>query len=502
MITTTDTHAQASASKTPVRLWQTVAFRTGVLVNLVVVAVLGTAALIDARRERDSLLRQEIERLSEEAKVLAVARAQLDDDVAFQQFLNDFCRQMSGTASPGHHIALLNDAGATVLRAHQHADADLERQMAISLKQEKKLFSHGGQDYLVVGVSGRPACMIAIAQSIEPIERVLRNQWQSRVYSLLVLILLVSGLTGTGLFVWVRRPLRSLVKHIHAVASGQFDVRSIIAGSAELRFLATGLNEMTRYLERVDQTRRQEMLRAQRIQEGLLPPREQEINGYSIAAVFIPTESVGGDLYDVIPLADGSVLVAVMDVAGHGVPAALYTALLRTVLHYETKGSANLAAVMTRLNQEVRRISSSQDFVTCVLARLWAGEGRLEYVRAGHEPAIVVHQNGEVTDLEDGGIVLGVESQPDFEPSELAFAAQDRLFVFSDGLHEAANAEGKMLGRAELIRMIVASRAMPLTGQLRTVFELVQAFQGGKQFLDDVTLVGVGIASEKARTSQ
>ncbi|GMU35267.1 hypothetical protein B7486_10200 [cyanobacterium TDX16] len=499
MIATPDTHAQASASKTPVRLWQTIAFRTGVLVNLVVVAVLGTAALVDARRERESLLRQEVERLREEANVLAVARAQLDDEIAFQRFLNDFCRQMSGTASPGHHIAFLNDAGATVLRAHQHANADLERQMAIGLKEQKELFSHEGQDYLVVGVSGRPGSMIAIAQSIKPLERVLRNQWRSRVYSLATLILLVSGLTGTGLFVWVRRPLRSLVKHIHAVARGRFDVRALVSGTAEVRFLATGLNEMTRSLEQVDQVRKQEMQRARRIQEGLLPPREQQITGYSVAAVFIPTESVGGDLYDVIPLADGSILVAVMDVAGHGVPAALYTALLRTVLHYETKGPTSLAAIMTRLNEEVRRVSRSQDFVTCLLARLWAGEGRLEYVRAGHEPAIVVHQDGEVTELEDGGIVLGIESQPEFEASEAAFAAQDRLFVFTDGLNEAVSPGGKMLGRAELIRMIAARHTMPLIDQLGTVVELVQAFQGGKQFLDDVTLVGVGTASERAR---
>ncbi len=474
------------------RFWNTLAFRVALVVNITVITVLGAFALTDYRRERALLISQEIERLREEARVLAVARAHFPQTDDFQQFIDDFCRQMSSAASPGHHVVIFDKAGDTLLRAHARSNPDLEAKMAASGHREVGSFRHDGVDYLSVGVETANGATVSVAQSSTVIRNLINRQGISRATSMGILVVLIVAVTTFGLLIWLRRPLRELVDGVTAVGRGHFDVRVGSRAAVELKLLATGINRMAESLRRVENRRQSEMRRAKNIQQGLLPSNNRRIEGFEAAAAFLPADSVGGDLYDIVPLPDGSTLLVVLDVSGHGVPAALYTALLRTVLHHQASATSDIVEIATAMNRELWSIASAGEFATCFLARIMNSQGTIEYLSAGHDAAIVVHPNGSASMLTGGGLPLGIEEEAAYQILRAPLAPGDRLFLFTDGLHEVLNGNERPLGRTGLAALLTGTSRLGLEQQIEAVIQKVRSFQRRSNFDDDVTLLGVG----------
>ncbi|MBK8269356.1 MAG: HAMP domain-containing protein [Planctomycetes bacterium] len=294
----------------PPRFWNTLAFRIAMLINTTAILVLGSAEFIDFRHERRALLSQEYEKLKEEANVLGVARLRFGNPDDFQPFLDDFCTQMSSAASPGHHILVLDPSGTVPLRAHARADPYLEAEMIAAVRgpNPSAEFKHGNAVYLVATAATRGGRSIVVAQSLDPMLRLLRSRVIGRLFGVGALTLLIFVATGVGLWFWIRRPLRQLVAVVDEVGRGRFQTRADGMGSAEVQFLARGINAMAQSLGRVENTRRAEMERARKIQQRLLPPRETRLHGLSLFSAFLPTTSVAGDLFDFVELPDGAVL--------------------------------------------------------------------------------------------------------------------------------------------------------------------------------------------------
>ncbi|MCK6456724.1 MAG: SpoIIE family protein phosphatase [Phycisphaerae bacterium] len=463
------------------------------LINATVVVVFGAAEAIDFTRERASLLSQQLEKLKEEANVLAVARRRLDRRDEYQRFLDDFCRQMSAVASPGHHILALDPDGSVFLRAHARGNPKLEAQMIAAVRTAAPATEliHQGAVYLVASAKtdqGRP---IVVAQSLEPMLRLIQSRAIARLAGVGVLALLIFLVTGVGLWFWVRRPLRQLVHVVDQVGQGRFQARAPAMGSAEVRFLAGGINAMASSLGMVERERRAEMERARMIQQRLLPSRETRFQGLSVFSAFVPTTSVAGDLFDLVEFADGSVMLFVIDVAGHGVPAALYTALLRTVLRYEMNGTTEPHEVLSKTNRQLHAVSDGCDFATCFVARFEPRQDRIQYAKAGHEPAILLHPDGAVDLLETSGLPLGVSLGADYRSGTVPIRTGDRLILYTDGLHEIFDPRGVPFGRERLIKLAAETRRCPAGEQVNGMIDAARAFQGSQAFSDDVTLVCV-----------
>jgi sigma-B regulation protein RsbU (phosphoserine phosphatase) len=243
-------------------------------------------------------------------------------------------------------------------------------------------------------------------------------------------------------------------------------------------------------LEAVAKRARAEMRHAREIQRRLLPPEGLSIPGCEIVALFEPADSVGGDMYDIVPLPDGSVLLAVLDVCGHGVPAVLYAALLRTILRREALAAADLPRVVRAMNDELMTVvGSSGVFATCMLVRLDPQTGALDYVGAGHDPGIVVRANGSTELLDGDGLPLGISG----DRHELVQSAQlefgDRLFLYTDGLHEVFDAHGERFGRRRLTTLLAETSTCPPVDQIATCVNRARVFAAGHSFLDDLTLL-------------
>ncbi|MFQ5805438.1 MAG: PP2C family protein-serine/threonine phosphatase [Phycisphaerae bacterium] len=471
--------------------WSSLHFRLALTINLLAVSVLGAFWVLDYRRERAAHLNVEIERLLEEAKVLRVARVRLQKAEDFQEFLDTFCRQMGVAASPGHHIAVFDARGDLVARAHERADAALESKMNGGHGLSTR-FEHEGEKYLSVQVPVADGARIVVTQSLAPIEEIIRAQALSRAASLGILAALVFGVTTIMVLHWVRDPLRELVTRIRELGSGRFDVRVRSSGSPELRYLAKGVNEMAGALETVEKQREAQMRRARAIQTRLLPRNGAAHGSYDVTAVFRPADGVAGDLFDMVDLTDGSMLLAVLDVSGHGVAAALYTALLRTVLRHQARMTCDLAAIVEAMNDEFRGVAGgSGEFATCFLIRLDHATGALEYVGAGHDPAIIIRAGGSAELLEGQGLPIGVQDRQQRSTSRSVLRRGDRLFLYTDGLHEVFDNEGRRFGRERLTELLAETSRHEPKEQLRAVIRGVRSFLRDSGFADDVTLLCV-----------
>lgn len=473
------------------RFWNTLAFRIGILINVTVIIVLGVSEFVNFRRERNTQVGREIERLREEANLLAMARTQIPQRERFQRYVDGFCRQMSATASPGHHILFIDDHGNTLMRAHERADPLLEKQMTAALRAGLSTLDFDGKRYLVVSVNVETGQTIAIAQSLEPIEQMIRAQGASHAVGVISLLLLIFVATTVGLFVWVRQPLRALVSGMSAIGAQEFDVRVRSAGSAELRYLANEINKMAHSLGRVEAARRAEMKKAQGIQQSLLPRNDHVVSGFDLATVFLPTDSVGGDIYDVVELPDGSTLLAVIDVSGHGVPAALFTALLRTTLRHQAASTFDLESIARAMNHELKSIAKQGEFATCYLVRLLKNSGAIEYLSCGHDAALVLRADAETEALVGAGLPLGIDGPTELQVLQSHLASGDRLFLYTDGVHEVFDENDRQLGRTGLEQLLVKTMSMPIEEQLGAVVQSVRAFQHKRDFDDDVTLLCV-----------
>jgi sigma-B regulation protein RsbU (phosphoserine phosphatase) len=235
--------------------------------------------------------------------------------------------------------------------------------------------------------------------------------------------------------------------------------------------------------------RDKELELARRIQHSFLPESFPVDPKVEVHALNVPSRAVSGDFYDVVP-ANTALLLAVADVEGKSVPAALFTSMLQASLRTQAGSVASTAAILAAVNSlACGRNSSVQQFATFFLARL-TEDGKLTYTNAGHNPPLLLRAGGELLHLECGGVMLGVMEGLPYDEEVLAMAPGDRLLIYTDGISERTNAQGEEFGveRLEgLLRALPAGiGAKALTARILTVIE---EFAGGIEASDDQTLL-------------
>ena len=234
-----------------------------------------------------------------------------------------------------------------------------------------------------------------------------------------------------------------------------------------------------------------DMMLARKVQQHFLPSRAPETEGYTFAVHYQPAMAVGGDFYDFLRLGGGRIAVAVGDVCGKGVGAALYAAKLGSELRYESVGQSQPAAILARVNNSLTAWKEEGMFVTLVLAVLDPATGRLIVSSAGHPLPIVRTATGVVGDVKGRpGTALGIVADQRFEESEHELLPGEAVAFFTDGVHEASNASHELFGKERL--MEVLSRPYPSLGEMtKAVVAEIHAFAGSQPASDDVTLLAV-----------
>ncbi|HZL68576.1 MAG TPA: SpoIIE family protein phosphatase [Candidatus Limnocylindrales bacterium] len=234
---------------------------------------------------------------------------------------------------------------------------------------------------------------------------------------------------------------------------------------------------------------------AREVQERLFPQTLPPIAGIAYAGACRSALGVGGDYYDFLALPAGKLGIAIGDVSGKGIAAALMMASLQASLRSEaTRASDNLAGMMGNVNRLVYEASSSNRYATFFYGQYDPVSRQLTYVNAGHNPPMLFHPyNGEcqVSRLEACGTVVGLLENASYQQADLTITPGDILVAFTDGVSEAMNAEDEEWGEERLIGRIKCCVGLSPTEIISCIMRNADAFSDGAKQNDDMTLVVV-----------
>ena len=232
---------------------------------------------------------------------------------------------------------------------------------------------------------------------------------------------------------------------------------------------------------------------AREIQQAMLP--EGTWSGPAVEAFGFtkPANTVGGDFYDILPQEDGTVLLALGDVAGKASPAALLMALLLAILRTLVDEHLPLIELVRRLNVQVSRHAPASRFITLFLASFDPRTGRLAFVNAGQTPPLLRRQDGTIERLMMGGVALGLFEGSTYEAGEVMLGPGDALVMYSDGVTEAESPDGVPFDEAGLERTLALHAGAYQTSAAatlgRAVFDAVDRHRRDQRLADDITVL-------------
>ncbi len=234
---------------------------------------------------------------------------------------------------------------------------------------------------------------------------------------------------------------------------------------------------------------------AKEIQAWLLPANPPPVPGLEIAFATRPANTVAGDYYDVFPrpssISSGTTfLIAIADVAGKSIPAAMLMATFQASLKTLASSAESLTELVGQMNTYACTNSQNgRRFTTTFLAEYEPASRSLTYVNAGHNAPILRRQTGAIERLETGGIPLGINENVAYESATVTLQSGDWLVVFTDGVVEAENVRAEEYGETRLLAMLHANVAVAPSMLLNTIMLDLDRFVGTAPQHDDVTLL-------------
>ena len=286
------------------------------------------------------------------------------------------------------------------------------------------------------------------------------------------------GVAPTGM----EYPSRSIV--IHRIEEGK------IAEEWGLGTLGSKLRGQSLEQERIERERvEQELKVARSIQHASLPKEVPQLEGWQISPFYKPAREVGGDFYDFHLLSEGRLGVVVGDATGKGIPAALVMSTTCGMLQLAARAldSSSPGEVLAQVNETLFARIPSNMFVTCFYAILDPNSGRFTYANAGHDLPYLWH-GGDAEELRARGMPLGLMPGMSYEEKEIVLEPRDNVLLYSDGLVEAHDPKGEMIGFARLRALVAEQGEEGSLGDF--CLEKLYSFVGeGWEQEDDITLL-------------
>ncbi|TMQ58240.1 MAG: hypothetical protein E6K72_02860 [Candidatus Eisenbacteria bacterium] len=239
-----------------------------------------------------------------------------------------------------------------------------------------------------------------------------------------------------------------------------------------------------------------ELQLARRIQESFLLSEFPKHPRLELYASNVSSKEVSGDFYDVVPVGDDVYLLAIADVSGKGVPAALLSSMLQASLRTQATSDVRVSAIMARINRLVCLRSPTGQFATFFLAAVSEGDLTLNFTNAGHNFPILFRAGGERRLLETGGLVVGMLEGATYAEESVALAPGDRLLLYTDGVTEAAREDHEMFGEERLMALVDSMpRELPARELVERVITGLREFLGEAEVGDDVTVMALRVAA-------
>jgi sigma-B regulation protein RsbU (phosphoserine phosphatase) len=253
------------------------------------------------------------------------------------------------------------------------------------------------------------------------------------------------------------------------------------------------LTDLRRQFESLSRRLAEDLRLAGKVQRGLQPGPVHHPR-LDLAREFIPFREVGGDYYDVVMLSQDRVALAIGDVMGKGIPAALLAATLTATVRSQIQSGQSLPCeVVAHVNRLFWQVSPPGLFASLFYAVLDLHSGTLDYVNAGHHYPFVLRadepEGSGVVELSEGGTVLGLTEEACFTRGRLRLNASDVFVLYSDGITDRGNPEGEMYGLERLEEAAQRSRRDPARICLYSILGDIQGWSRGTPAEDDATLI-------------
>jgi sigma-B regulation protein RsbU (phosphoserine phosphatase) len=228
---------------------------------------------------------------------------------------------------------------------------------------------------------------------------------------------------------------------------------------------------------------------ARNIQKALLPRKLPDIPEYSFVAENLPSQRVSGDLYDVIQFENGCIGVAIGDIIGKGTPGAILMSSLYSIFKSQIQLNMPIPQILSRTNDLLCEASDPDKFATFIYGVLDPRRSAFDYSNAGHFPPLHISGKGGISELDVGGLVLGVKKHEAYEQKSVYLEKGDTLFFYTDGVTEAMGKAKEEFGLDRLKAFLNLHRNKPPDALLSLLIATVEEFMEGKSLNDDLTVV-------------
>ncbi|MBM3790064.1 MAG: PP2C family protein-serine/threonine phosphatase, partial [Acidobacteria bacterium] len=320
------------------------------------------------------------------------------------------------------------------------------------------------------------------------------------IVSLLIGVLLTKSITGA---------VHGLYRGTEFVRRGDFSHRIVVKSEDQLGALARSFNQMTEYVqalvkERVQKERLERELEiAKEVQEQLFPRRAPRLQRMELTGLCLPARVVSGDYYDFLQFDEHVIGLALGDICGKGISAALLMANLQAtlrsnVIHLASRqGDAltsalradnSVSRIVGILNQQIYHYTSANKFASLFYAVWDDARAALTYCNAGHNPPLFFSDHGYAR-LETGGTVVGIFPDADYEQETIQLKAGDLILAYTDGIVESVNEYGEEFGEERLIRIIRQNRHRRAAEVQKALVDQVLDWTYEQERDDDMTLI-------------
>jgi sigma-B regulation protein RsbU (phosphoserine phosphatase) len=233
------------------------------------------------------------------------------------------------------------------------------------------------------------------------------------------------------------------------------------------------------------------------VQRRMLPLKAPVASGFDISTMYRPCFKVGGDLYDFMQIDNNSFVVIMADVIGKGIPAAIMMGMVKGALRayldcMQTCDRYSLEGVIDKMNKFTCEQCSNGEFVTIFIGIINASEKTLRYCNCGHEPTVLI-RDGEISELIEGGMVLGVEEDAKYQIATMPLERDDMLLFYTDGLIDAVNFDNKIWGRKRLYETLAKCDKRSAKMFISTLMGYRRRFTGLSPQQDDTSIVAIKV---------
>lgn len=322
-----------------------------------------------------------------------------------------------------------------------------------------------------------------------------------------LLVELVSLVIGVSITRTITSAFSGLYEATQRISGGDFSHRIEVRGSDQLAAVSVSFNHMTEQVQRLlavakeNERMTAELEIAREVQRQLYPKSVPSLPKLELRAICNPARMVSGDYYDYQALRGRSAVVAVGDVAGKGISAALLMATLQASLRTHVRSCLegsyggdtgpvpmSTSRLVSQLNQQLYADTSPEKYATFFFAIYNDDSGELAYTNAGHLPPVLLRR-GEVIPLEVNGMVVGAFPFAQYGESRLRLESGDLLLAFTDGITEPENEYGEMFGEQRVIDLMRRNAGRDVDAIIGAVMEAVRDWTGSPELQDDMTIL-------------